>query len=194
MWDILPKLDVWRSNKTMIKRKTWLHCASRGNKWYWFWSTTDVISKLLADAASSIKVEKHNVTVSNIVTRADQFKEKSKEVNVYLSKICMGRNSYLTGQSKTSKAQHLNERKLYLNRGGVPILPITVCKILSKVFNWCLEENNVKIAAVSSTAPQSDVECTAEAIQIATNEENIDKDLRILRVEYNKGTVMKIMQ
>ena len=57
-----------------------------------------------------MKVKKHDVTVSNIVTRADQFKEKSKEVNAYISKLCMGRNSFLTDKSKTLKAQHLNER------------------------------------------------------------------------------------
>ena len=44
---------------------------------------------------------------------------------------------------------------------------------------FLIEENSVKIAAVSFTAPQSHVECTTEANQIV-NEENIDMDLRIL--------------
>ena len=82
----------------------------------------DVIAKSVADVASSMKVEKHDVTVSNIVIRANQFKEKSKEVNDYLSKLCMGRNIYLTDHSKILEIQHLNERKFYLNRRCVPIL------------------------------------------------------------------------
>ena len=82
----------------------------------------DVIAKSVADVASSMKVEKHDVTVSNIVIRANQFKEKSKEVNDYLSKLCMGRNIYLIDHSKILKTQQLNERKFYLNRRCVPIL------------------------------------------------------------------------
>ena len=37
--------------------------------------------KSIADVASSMKNEKHHVTASNIVTRADHFKEKAKAVN-----------------------------------------------------------------------------------------------------------------
>ena len=63
----------------------------------------DVTAKSVADVASSMKIEKHDVTVSDIVIRADQFKEKSKEVSDYLSKLCIGRNIYLIDHSKTLK-------------------------------------------------------------------------------------------
>ena len=47
------------------------------------------------DVASSMKNEIHDVTVSNIIARADHFNGKTNEVNDYLSKLCMERNIYL---------------------------------------------------------------------------------------------------
>ena len=95
----------------------------------------DLIAKSIADVASSMKNEDHDVTISDIVTRADLFKEKANEVNDYLSKLCMERNIYLIDPSKTLKTQHLNGSKLHLNRRGSPILQNTVRKFLSKIFN-----------------------------------------------------------
>ena len=66
----------------------------------------DLIVKSIVDIASSMKNENHDVTVSNIIARADLIKEKANEVNDYLSKICMERNIYLIDHSKTLKAQH----------------------------------------------------------------------------------------
>ena len=95
----------------------------------------DLIAKPIADVASSMKNENHDVTVSNIIALADLFKEKANEVNDYLSKLCMERNIYFIDHSKTLKAQHLNGSKLHLNRRGAPILQNTGCKFLSKIFN-----------------------------------------------------------
>ena len=53
------------------------------------------------DVASSMKNEIHDVTVSNIIARADPFNGKTNEVNNYLSKLCMERNIYLIDHSKT---------------------------------------------------------------------------------------------
>ena len=95
----------------------------------------DLIAKSIVDVASTMKNENYDVTASNIIARADLFKEKTNEVNYYLSKLCMERNIYLIDHSKTLKAQHLNGSKLHLNRRGAPILQNTVCKFLSKIFN-----------------------------------------------------------
>ena len=95
----------------------------------------DLIAKSIVNVASSMKNENHDVTVSNIIARADLFKEKANEINDYLSILCMERNIYLTDHSKTLKTQHLNGSKLHLNRRGAPILENTVCKFLSKIFN-----------------------------------------------------------
>ena len=67
-----------------------------------------------------------------------------------------------------------------------------MCKILSKVFNWCFEENSVKIATVSFTDPQSHGEWTTETNQTA-NEENINMGLKILCLKNVEGTVMQII-
>ena len=95
----------------------------------------DLIAKSIVDVAFSVKNKNHDVTLSNIITRADHLKEKANEVNDYLSKICMERNIYLIDHSKTLKTQHLSGSKLYLNRRGAPILQNTMCKFLSKIFN-----------------------------------------------------------
>ena len=55
----------------------------------------DLIAKSIVNVASSMKNENHDVSVPNIITRADHFKEKANEVNDYLSKLCMERNIYL---------------------------------------------------------------------------------------------------
>ena len=60
-----------------------------------------LIAKSIVDVASSMENENHDVTVSNIITRADHFKEKANEVNDYLSKLCMERNIYLKVTSAT---------------------------------------------------------------------------------------------
>ena len=83
-----------RPQKTIINRKpdhTVLHVSRFG-------STTRSNSEIM-DVASSVKNEKH-VTISNI-TRAHNFKEKAKEVNHYLLKLCMERNIYLIDPSET---------------------------------------------------------------------------------------------
>ena len=131
----------------------------------------DLIGKSKVDVASSMKNEKHDVTVSNKITRADHFKKKVSKVNDYSSKLCMEKNIYLINNWKTLKTQHLNGNKLHLNRRGGLIFQNTLCKSLSKNLNWCFEENSAEIATVSSIAPQSDKESTLEVNQMA-NEEN----------------------
>ena len=142
----------------------------------------DLIAKSIVDVASSMKNENRDVTVSNIITRADNFKEKTNEVNDYLPKLCMERNIYLIDHSKTFKTQHLNGSKLHLNRRGPPILQNTLCNFLSKIFHWYFEENNVEIATLSSTALQSDEECSKSKANQTANTENTNMDLKALRL------------
>ena len=95
----------------------------------------DLIAKSIVDVASSMKNENHDVTVSNIKAQADHFEEKAQKVNDFLSKLCMERNIYLIGHSKTLKTQHLNGSKLHLIKGDAATFTNTVCKFLSKFFN-----------------------------------------------------------
>ena len=43
----------------------------------------DLIAKSIFDVASSLKANKHDVTISNIITRNDSFMAKANEVNKY---------------------------------------------------------------------------------------------------------------
>ena len=131
--------------------------------------------------------ENHDVTVSIIITWADHFKEKANEVNDYLSKHCMERNIYLIDHSKTMKNQHLNGSKLHLNKRDAPILQKTLYKFLSNTFNWLFEENHVEIATVSSTALQSDKECSKSKANQTANAENASVDSKPLCLKnFNK--------
>ena len=95
----------------------------------------DLIAKSIVDVACSMKNEQHDVTISNLIVRADRFKEKGNEVNEYLSKFCVERNLHLIDHSKRLKTQHLNGSKLHLNRRGTPILQDTFCKFILDIFN-----------------------------------------------------------
>ena len=43
----------------------------------------DLIAKSIVDVVSSLKTDKHDVTISSIITRNDRFMAKANEVNKY---------------------------------------------------------------------------------------------------------------
>ena len=55
------------------------------------------IARSITDLATSIKNEKHDVSISNIIIRANDKKleEKRCEVNSFLGKLCKEKNFYL---------------------------------------------------------------------------------------------------
>ena len=92
-------------------------------------------TKSVVDVESSLKTDKHDVTISNIITQNDHLMAKANEVNKYLTELCFERNILLIDHSKTLKSQHLYGRKLHLNRRGTPILQNTFTKVLSSIFS-----------------------------------------------------------
>ena len=60
----------------------------------------DLIAKSIVDVASSLKTDKHDVTISNIITRNDRFMAKANEVNKCLTELCFERNFLLIGHSQ----------------------------------------------------------------------------------------------
>ena len=54
----------------------------------------DEIARSIIDLATPIKYKKHDVSISNIITRADDKKreEKRSEVNSFLGKLCKEKN------------------------------------------------------------------------------------------------------
>ena len=150
----------------------------------------DLIVKSIVDVPSSMKNENHDVTVSNIITRADHFREKANKVNDYLLKLCIERNIYLIDHIKTLKTKHLNGSKLHLNRRGAPILQKPLQKFLSKIFNWYSEENNAEMATVSSTSAQPDKECNKSKASQTANMENTNMDLKALHLKNFKKLII----
>ena len=61
----------------------------------------DLIAKSIVNVVSSTQNHKHDVTVSNIISRADCF--KLKQVNENLSKLCVEKNLHLIDHSKDCK-------------------------------------------------------------------------------------------
>ena len=99
-----------------------------------YYRLPDLIPKSIVNVASSLKTDKHDVTISNIITRNDRFMEKANEVNKYLPELCFERSFLLIDHSKTIKYQHFNGSKLHLNRRSTPILQNTFTKVLSSIF------------------------------------------------------------
>ena len=95
------------------------------------------IARSNIDLATSIKNEKHDVSISNIRIRADDKKleEKRCEVNSFLGKLCKEKNCYLIDHSTIIKRNHLNKGKLHLNKKGTKLMRDIFVKELSKVFN-----------------------------------------------------------
>ena len=98
--------------------------------------TPEVIAKEVVDLATLLKNSQHDVSVSNIIHRADLSKLNAKrcEVNQVLYQLCYERNIYLIDQSKKIKPNHLNKGRLYLNKNGSNILSRTFANKISRVF------------------------------------------------------------
>ena len=55
----------------------------------------DLIAKSIVDVASSLKTDKHDVTISNIITRNSCFMAKANEENKCLTELCFERNFFI---------------------------------------------------------------------------------------------------
>ena len=99
--------------------------------------SSEEIAKSIIDLATSIKNKKHDVSISNIITRADNKKpeEKRCEVHSFLGKLCKEKNYYLIDHSTRIKRNHFNKGKLHLNQIGTKLLSDIFVKELSKVLN-----------------------------------------------------------
>ena len=82
------------------------------------------IARSIIDLATSIKNEKHDISISNIIIRADDKKleERRCEVNSFLGKLCKEKNYYLIDHSTRIKRNHLNKGKLHLNHKSTKLL------------------------------------------------------------------------
>lgn len=99
--------------------------------------TLECIAESLIDFAVSLKNEKRDVSISNVIVRTDNqhLNKKETEVSKHLLKFCKEMNHSLIDTSKRIKLQHLNKSKEHLNKNGFKILSDIYYKAISKIFN-----------------------------------------------------------
>ena len=95
----------------------------------------ELIAKSITDVGPSLKNDSHDVSISSIVVRNDQFKEKAAQVNENLERLCADRHMYFINHANNILSQHLNRSKLHLNRKSSSILSTDSVKAFSHVFN-----------------------------------------------------------
>ena len=66
-----------------------------------------------------MKDDHHDVSVSNIVIKKDHLKKKAEEVNSYLKELCMKKNIFLIGNTKSIRQRHLNKSQLHLRGDSI---------------------------------------------------------------------------
>ena len=125
-----------------------------------FYRPLDLTAKSIFNVTSSIKNDKHDATISNIISRADWLWTFVKALS--------GKRHPFNKPFKTFKTQHLNGSRLHLSRTGAPVLQNNLCKFLSKYFHWRFEESNVEIESDEANK--------------ATDEKNVNTNLRALHL------------
>ena len=75
-------------------------------------------AKSIVDLVITLKINRQNVSISNIIIRNDSFNEKAMEVNGYLKQLCTERNIFMIDHPKTIHSRNINRSKLYLNKSG----------------------------------------------------------------------------
>ena len=60
-------------------------------------------AKSIVDLVITLKINRQNVSISNIIIRNDSFNEKAMEVNGYLKQLCIEKNIFLIDHTKTIK-------------------------------------------------------------------------------------------
>ena len=79
--------------------------------------------------------DKHDVSISSIVLRKDNLKNKVAEVNNNLKEMCTEKNIFLIDYSKSIKQRHINRSKVHLNMKGSTVLGKTFVNHISSIFN-----------------------------------------------------------
>ena len=97
----------------------------------------ELIAKSIIDLASTLEIESHDVSVSNIIVRndSDTLNKNGCEVNAILMELRKEKNICLIDNSKKIKPQHLHKGKLHLNQKGSHLLSDIFLKEISPVFN-----------------------------------------------------------
>ena len=93
------------------------------------------IAESIIEKAVYLKNDKHDVSISSIVLRKDNLKNKVDEVNNNLKEMCTEKNIFLIDHSKSIKQRHINRSKVHLNMKGSTVLGKTFVNHISSIFN-----------------------------------------------------------
>ena len=97
-------------------------------------NTNNLIAKATTDLATSLENDGNAVTVSGIVPRLDNLKNKTNEVNRCLVVMCKERNvSFLPQDETIDPSMHLNKSKLNLKSNGIKIFAEKFSRFLVKL-------------------------------------------------------------
>ena len=80
--------------------------------------TPEKIEKSVIDVGKNIQTNHRTVSISGVVPRNDNFKNKATEVNKELFKMCKKEKLLLVDHSNINSKTHMNRCKLHLNRSG----------------------------------------------------------------------------
>ena len=83
----------------------------------------ELIAKFIADLATMLNGNSHDVSVSNIIVSTNNINlnEKGCEVSAHLTEMCKERKLNLINHSKKIKPNRLNRGKFHLNQKGAII-------------------------------------------------------------------------
>ena len=95
--------------------------------------SAESIAESIVLHAKSLKNEKHDVSVSNVITRKDRWREKAVCVNTHLKDMCTKENLFYI--TDTLKQKHTNKGRLHLNSKGSSILGKTFVNHISSIFH-----------------------------------------------------------
>ena len=95
------------------------------------------IGESIVNLACQLKNEKHDVSVSTIIIRADDKKlnDKGIQVNLHLKELCKEKNIFLIDHAKKIKVQPLNKGRLHLTKHGSKVLSNNFTNHICKVFH-----------------------------------------------------------
>lgn len=74
------------------------------------------------------------MAISNIITRKDRWNDKADEINKHLAERHEKQNCLLDN-STSVKPQHLNKKRLHLNKKGNTVLQEALVKHIANNFN-----------------------------------------------------------
>ena len=92
-------------------------------------------AKSIVDLVITLKINRQNVSISNIIIRNDSFNEKAMEVNGYLKQLCIEKNIFLIDHTKTIHSRNINRSKLHLNKSGSIILSNNFVEAISRILH-----------------------------------------------------------